>query len=199
MEKRDWQVDTQILLRGIRKGWLWIAGGALLCMAVVLIWTVLAGDTYQMSVTFHVDNAGEKDGYSSSDLSASRDLADSCMVILQMDSFREAVAQESGVALNGDQKIRGTKMNGTEFLKVQITASDPRQVQALTRAVAKVLPEKASQILKGVAVRVADESIKPALCDPNYISRGALAFLLGAIVSAAAVTGMEVCRQNKRK
>lgn len=198
MKKREWELESSVLVRALlKKSWL-IAAAAVLCALAVVLSMALMPPRYQVELVLRVDNCGTDTEITASDISASRSLVDSCISILSLRSFRERVQAEAALAdmEMAEIQILGENMNGTEFLRVTVTAGDGVLAEEIARAVSTILPGQAESILAGARVRLVDA---PGTAQPEpkrYVVNGVLGFALGAIVSGGAVTLWNLRRQG---
>ena len=98
-EKEKMELETAALLRALLRCRKWIALGAVLGAGLVLLVTVLfVGPVYQSDVLIRVTNRAQADEIiTPEDVSASRDLVESCAVIVHTRAFLKEVAAAAGV------------------------------------------------------------------------------------------------------
>lgn len=168
-----------------------ILGAGLLLAGTLLFVTPL----YQSEVLFYVNNTapvGEGlSGVSSGDLSTSRSLVDSYLVILNSRKTLKAVIADAGIALTDIQlrkQITASDVNHTEIFQVAVTSPDPNEAERIANAIARVLPERISGIIEGASVKVVDEAeaaLKPT--SPNYGHNTLLGFSAGFLLAVGTI------------
>ena len=184
----------QIILEMLRKAWL-IAIVAIAGMAVAFMVTYfLVTPKYEAAAMFYVNNSQDKDagsGVTSSDISASKSLVDSYIVILNTRDTLEGIIEYAGLDLTYKQlgdMISATSVNSTEIFEIVVTSEDPEEAKALADAVTHVFPNRISSIIEGSSASVVEHAsmpLKPS--SPSYPMNLVLGFLLGALFSAVYV------------
>lgn len=144
---------------------------------------------YQSSVLFYVNNSGvdaeASSSVSSGDLSTSRNLVDSYIVILKT---REALLEVLRVAdvdipyLELEAMISASAVNKTEFFRVTVTGPDPYQAEKIANAIGEVLPGRISAIIEGTRARVVEPAVAAWKPIPLGIERYGLLGCLGGIL-----------------
>lgn len=174
-----------------RKGNL-IALAAVLCAAMTLLGTVLfVPARYGSSIMFYVCNTASSDGITSSDITASKNLVDSCIVILKTRSVLEEAARLAGVDRDYEEladMVEAEAVDDTEIFRVTVTGTDPEGAYLIADAVAAVLPRQMMELVAGVSVRVVDGPVQPASpCGPDLMKNTVVGFLLGTALCTLAV------------
>lgn len=189
-EKKEFEVDTRRLVRAmIKKSWL-IGLVAILCAGAVLLGGIaLTGEAYTAQVLFCVDTGAEN--VTNQTLTAARDLADSCGVLLQTQSCLHLVSLKADADVTANM-LTGAAVNETEFFRVTVRAEDPETAEAIAVAVAEVLPELAGEYLSGAQLKLVDPAGAAVREVLNYVNLAATGFLLGLLLSATAVTVLEI-------
>lgn len=172
-----------------------IAIAAVLCAALALAGTALfVTPVYQACATFYVSNVDSdsgKSGISASDITASRNLVDSCIVILKTRESLSAVIEYAGADLTASQledMISADSIDETEIFRVVVSSPDPEEAEKLAKAISEVLPQRLAGIIEGACaktVEVTDAPDRPSA--PNYTGCTVLGFLLGLILSVGTV------------
>lgn len=146
---------------------------------------------YQSSVLFYVNNGSESreitSSISSGDLSTSRNLVDSYIVILKTREALLDVLCQAGLDipyLELVDMISASAVNKTEFFRVTVTGPDPYQAEKIANAIGEVLPARIAAIIEGTTARV----VEPAVAAWNPISPGygrcaLVGFLVGVLLS----------------
>ena len=141
---------------------------SVLCAAIAFAYAYFfITPTYQSSVMLYVNNKSVSVGSTSfnlSDLSASKNLVDTYIVILKSRQTLKAVSERAEVdmplgKLGG--MISAASVNGTEIFRVTVTDTDPEKATVIANSIAEVLPEVVEDIIGGTTVKVVDTAIVP--------------------------------------
>lgn len=149
---------------------------------------------YQSSVLFYVNNGAVSGGnaaasVSSGDLSTSRNLVDSYIVILKTRESLLDVIRYAGVDipyLELEDMISASDVNKTEFFRVVVTGPDPYEAEKIANAIGHILPEKIAAIIEGTTARMVEPAIaawKPST--PGYGKYALMGFFGGLALSLA--------------
>lgn len=138
--------------------------GALAALVAALLWIP---PRYQSSVMFYVNNKGvaeDNSGISGSDLTTSRSLVNSYIVLLNtgdtlLDVIREAEVTYTPEEL--EQMLQTEVADGTELFRILVTASRGEEAQQIAEAVSRILPEKIAAVMEGATARVVDPAVVP--------------------------------------
>jgi len=180
---------------------------------LVLLVTVLSGvitfvasfflitPKYEASAKFYVNNSSRLPGdgaasMSSGDLSTSRNLVDSYMVILNTkETILDVIAYTQSDLTYEDIKdmIDARAVNETEIFEVTITSEDPKEALELADAISKILPERISTIIDGTSAKVVETAILPVKpSSPSYPLNTAIGALFGFTLIAAIIILREI-------
>jgi capsular exopolysaccharide synthesis family protein len=203
LEQNDgMEIDLKRLMDAVL-GKAWLIGIVSLLMAVLtFVGTFLfVTPLYQSAAMFYVNNSDISVGnttlsLTSSDISASRGLVDTYIVILGtretlLDVIDYAEADLSYTKLKN--MIQAEAVDDTEVFRVTITSPDPAQAEQLANAVAYILPKRISNIIEGTSAKVVDAAViasRPS--SPNYTKNTMLGFVLGLIIMATIVVVLEL-------
>ena len=180
--KRIWRYPWAIALAGM------LSAALGFCYASFCI-----APTYESSVMLYVNNHSASDGtISSSQISAAQSLVDTYCEILNSRTTLERVVEKAGVFYEYDEisdMIRADSANGTEIMRVTVTAKDPHEAARIANAVAEVLPVRISEIVDGASMKLVDGAVpNQNKVSPSVTSYTAIAFMLGALLAAGTVT-----------
>jgi capsular polysaccharide biosynthesis protein len=147
--------------------------------------------TYSSSIQLYVNNNYENSpGFSSSQLTASQQLADTYMVIMRSRNVLEEVAKEAKLGYTYSQlksMISASAVQETEVFQVTVTCEDPAHAEIIANAMAKVLPGKIKEIVKASDAEVVDYAVENRNpVGPSYKKYT----LVGAVVGAVLVVGI---------
>ena len=185
----------------LQKSWL-ITLVATFCAVVMLIGTVLfVTPQYQSSAMFYINNSDISVGSASlsltaSDISASRGLVDTYIVILNTRETMNYVIDYAGVDLSYSQlksMISAKAVDETEVFRVTVESPDPNEAEIIANAIAYILPKRISSIVEGTSAKVVDSAVVPTRpSSPSYTKNTLLGFLLGLAVSVVAIALREI-------
>ena len=202
-KNEDIEIDLGRVFRAVvNKTWL-VALVALLCAALTFAGTFfLITPKYEASAMFYVNNNNFSLGeatvsLSSGDLSTSRNLVDSYIVILNTRATLMEVIDYTGVSLTYKElreMISSESVNETEIFQVTVTSTDPQQAEQLANAIAYILPERIGTIIDGTSAEVVDPAIVPSKhSSPSYTKNTIAGFLLGLAATVGIVGLREIC------
>ena len=191
------EIDLSRLLDAVlRRGWL-VVLAAVLCAVMVLLGTCFfVAPKYQSAAMFYVNNnAVSADNPSLSrspgDISASRDLVKTYLVILDTRETLQAVIDHAGVDLTYSElrkMLEAEAVDHTELFQVTVTGTDPQEAELLADAVAAVLTARISDIVEGTSAKVVDAAVRATRpSSPNYFQNTALGFVIGFVLMAAVI------------
>lgn len=195
----DFQRIFNVLLK---KLWL-IALAAVIGAVVAFLGTFyLITPKYQSSAMFYVNNSklsvGDISvGISSSDITASKNLVNSYIVILKTRETLNDVIDYSGVEDVSYQKLinmlEAEPVSNTEIFRVTVTADDPVKAEQLADAVAHILPKRISSIIDGTSSKVVEAAVvQPKAVSPSYSKNTMLGLVIGLLVMAAGIVLYDV-------
>ncbi len=192
---KEFEVDTHRLIRAVlKRAWL-IALVALVCAGAVLLGSLwLIPDVYRAQVLFCVDTGAETP--TNITVSAARDLADSCAVLLHSRSCLNAVSNMADTAVDCTM-LYGEAVDETEFFRVTVRAEASETAEAIAKAVETVLPGLAEDYLSGGSLKLVDGAGRAEQEVPPYAGLALCGFGLGALLSAGAVTVITITKERE--
>ena len=196
------EIDLNRLIRAVfAKSWQ-IGLVAVLCAVVTLLGTVFfVTPQYKSSAMFYVNNSAFSLGeaslsISSSDLSVSRGLVKSYIVILNSRQTLNDVVDYAGADRTyAEMKnmITAEAVDSTEIFRVTVTSPDPQEAERLANAVTYILPKRISSIIEGTSAKIVDSAVLPAKpSSPSYVKNTAIGFALGMLLMGAFVVIREL-------
>ena len=196
------ELDLQRILTALmNRSWL-IGLVAVVCAVLAFLGTLfLVTPQYQSSAMFYVNNndlsLGEASvSISSSDLSASRSLIKSYIVILKTRETLNDVIDYSGAKVTYGQlkgMISAASVDSTEIFQVVVTSPDPKQARDLADAIAYVLPKRISSIIDGTSAKVVEAAVQPVSpSSPSYTKNTLGGFALGLAMMVIIIVLREV-------
>jgi len=196
------EIDLKRLFSALLdKAWL-IGIVSILCAVIAFAGTFFfITPTYQSSAMFYVNNTDISMGNTTltltpSDISASRGLVDTYIVILKtretlLDVIDYADVDISYSALRG--MIQAAAVDETEVFRVTVTSTDPYEAEKLANAIAYVLPKRISIIIEGSSAKVVDAAVvASAPSSPSYTKNTMLGFLVGLVLAAGVVVVLQL-------
>ena len=208
------QEDTIDLLKLckvlLEKIWLLIIV-AVLFAAVAFVYTrTMIKPEYQATSKLYVFNKsdfGSSGAVSSSDISTSKVLVNTYIVVLQSDSVLGQVVDtiseyqgKEGFEYLGTEPyttkqlrdmISAGSINNTESFSVTVTAHDPYEAKFINDAILYFLPDEIIRVVKAGAVEIIDKaSIPTAPSAPSVIKNTVLGGLVGGVLTAAIIVVM---------
>lgn len=191
------EIDLGRVFRAVmNRAWL-VSIVALICAAVTFAGTFFfITPEYESSAMFYVNNNNRTYGetstsISSGDLTTSRNLVDSYIVILNTRETLVDVINYAGVSYTYKElksMITSAAVNETEIFKVTVTSTDPKEAERLANAVASVLPQRIGTIIDGTSVKVVGAAVAPSgPSAPSYTKNTIIGFLLGLMLSVGVI------------
>lgn len=195
------QIDLQKTARAVlKRSWIVIIV-SVLCAVVTFLGTYfLITPTYEASAKFYVNNSavsmGGSSSVSSGDLSTSRNLVDSYIVILNTRETINEVIDYAGVSLTYTElkdMISATAVNNTEIFSVTVTSESPQEAEMLANAIADILPKRISTVIEGTSAKVVESAMLPTKpSSPSYMKNTVIGFLLGLVLSVGVIVLREI-------
>ena len=191
-------IDIQRILSALMNK-IWVIGiVAILCAALTLAGTIfLVEPKYQSSVMFYVNNNSLSlgdvsiSGITSGDISASRGLVKSYIVILNTRETINDVIDYAGVKYSyGSVKgmISASAVDNTEIFRVVVTHTDPQEAERIASAIAHILPKRIDNIINGTTAKIVDSAVIPSSpSSPNYTTNTLMGFLVGVLAVCAVI------------
>lgn len=203
MERNEEMViDIQRLLKAVmNKLWLLLLAAVLGAVVFFLGTFFLITPQYESSAMFYVNNNDLSVGdasfsISSSDITASKSLVDSYIVILQTRETLNDVIDYAGVnrsIRDLTKMITAASVNSTEIFEVVVTSPDPQEAEKIADAIAHILPKRISSIIEGTSAKVVDNAViasRPS--SPSYLLNTAIGFAFGLLLSVSIIVLLEV-------
>ena len=190
------ELDFQRLAGALwQKKWV-IAVVSVLCAAAMGLGTwFFVTPQYKSSAMFYVNNyatiSDTTGTITSSDITASKDLVDSYIVILNTQSSLDEIIRYAGVnrdAEDLEDMLEASAVNSTEIFRVTVTSPDPQEALKIAQAITQVLPQRITSILDGTSAKVVDDprlATRPS--SPNYVLSTLLGFVMGMALSLVVV------------
>lgn len=180
-----------------------ILGGAVLFSYATFFVTPL----YEASVLMYVNNSQLSVGataikLTSSDISAARGLVETYQVILKARMTLEDVIRIGELDCTYEKlkgMIQTESVNETEVFSITVTCDDPHEAEHIANTIARVLPDKISNVVEGSSVRVVDYAVVPSgKVSPSISKYTIIGMLLGMLVSCGVIAVIEIMDDTVR-
>lgn len=202
------EIDLLELLRVLVHRWWAILLSAIVCGGLAFAYTLFLVDPlYQASALMYVNNSDISVGstsfsISSSDLTAAQKLVDTYVVILKSRTALDEVKEQAQLDYSYEElkdMISAAAVNSTEVFEIKVTSKDPDEAEKIANTIARVLPEKISDIVVGSDVRIVDYAVVPShRFSPSYRHNTAIGILLGIVLSAGLIILIYLLDENIR-
>ena len=196
------EIDLGRIFRAVMDHAWMVMIATVLCSAIAFVGTLfLITPRYVASAKFYVNNSSLSVGdasfsISSGDLSTSRNLVDSYIVILNTRETLNDVIDYAGVnrtygSLKG--MISAGAVNKTEIFEVSVTSPDPAEAEQIANAIAYILPKRIGTIIDGTSAKVVESAVIPsAPSSPSYVKNTVLGFVVGFMLSVGIIVLREI-------
>lgn len=202
IKSEEIEIDLGRLLQAVlRRAWL-IALVCVVSAAVAFGSTYLfLTPEYEATAKFYVNNNSISVGntsvsLSSGDLTTSRNLVDSYIVILNTRETLNDVIDYAEVSRTYEQlekMLSADAVDNTEIFKVTVTSTDPQEAEKIANAIAYILPKRISTIIEGTSAKVVEAAVIPIKpSSPSYTKNTIIGFLLGFVMMVGIVALREI-------
>lgn len=156
---------------------------------------------YQASAMFYVNNSSLSVGdasfsISSSDITASKSLVDSYIVILNTRETINDVAEYAGVKYSYREildMLTAESVQETEIFRVTVTGPSAEEAEAIADAIAYILPNRITDIIEGTSAKIVDSAVLPSTpSSPSYPKNVAIGCMLGILLAIAVIVLRDV-------
>lgn len=202
------EIDLLELARVLLHRWWAILLAMIACGAVAFSYTFFLVDPlYQASALMYVNNSDISVGstsfsISSSDLTAAQKLVDTYVVILKSRTALDEVKEQADLDYSYEElknMISAAAVNSTEVFEIKVTSKDPQEAEKIANTIARILPDKISDIVVGSDVRIVDYAVVPShRYSPSYTKNTAIGILIGLVLSAGLIIMLYLLDENIR-
>ena len=156
---------------------------------------------YQSSAMFYVNNSSFSMGdasfsITSSDITASKSLVKSYIVILQTRQTMDDIIDYTGLDRTHSQMlsmITAQSVDNTEIFRVTVESPDPEEAKKIADAISYILPKRISSIIEGTSAKVVDMPKVPVNpSSPSYTTNAIIGFLIGLALTVSVIVLMEI-------
>jgi capsular polysaccharide biosynthesis protein len=197
------EISLQELFAILRRRWLLILAAAVLCAAVLFgYFRFFAADTYTAKATMYVYNDESRSGTTTaSELTTSRSLVNTYIVIIESDMVMDEVAKATGVSSGAALRkmISISAVNSTEAFSITVKSGSPELSQLIANTIADTCPSEILRVVKAGAVEVIDYAKLPKADSKGLTTKAAIGFLGGAVVCYGVFLVLELFNTTVRK
>lgn len=152
---------------------------------------------YQSTALMYVNNSSFSVGstnfsISTGELSAAKTLVSTYIVILKTRSTLETIIDEAQLDYTYEElkaMVSSAPVDNTEIFGITVTSPDPQEAERIANTIARVLPDKISEVVDGSSVRVVDHAVVAAhKSSPNITKITMIGLLLGFVIACAVIT-----------
>lgn len=183
------EIDLRKLITILLQRW-WIILSALVFGALIsfLITYVFIDPIYSAKTTLYVYNRDQREStITTSDITVSKTLVDTYIIILKSDAVLSDVAQEVGLGYTAAQirkMITADAVNNTEIFEIVVNNTDPYHAQRIANALVEVGPPEIIRVVQAGQVEVIDHAVLPAApSSPNVTQNTVIGGLLGIFLA----------------
>ena len=153
--------------------------------------------TYKATASIYVNNSSVSLGatrltINSSELSASNSLVSTYIYILQSRTTLEDVIEQATLPYafkDLKEMIEAKAVPNTAAFDVTVTSTSPTEAELIANTIAKVLPERISEIVDGSNVRIIDYAIVPAgRSAPSFTKNTLIGCVIGAFLAVMIIS-----------
>lgn len=197
-KQEEFEIDLFKLIKVLWSKSLIIILIALLVGSLVFGFTYLfITPTYQATASIYVNNSSVSLGstrltINASELSASNNLVYTYIYILKSRTTMEDVIAEANLPYSFStlrKMIEATPVVNTAAFDVTVTSESPTEAELIANTIAKILPERISEIVDGSNVRIIDYAIVPAgRSAPSFTMNTLIGCVIGAFLAIVIIT-----------
>lgn len=194
------EIDLLKLMKALwQKAWLLILISVIFASATLSFTYYFVDPLYESTAQMYVNNSSVSFdasalSISSTDISASKSLVETYIVILNSRQVLNDVINDAQLDLTYDElseMIEAESVSSTEVFDVVVTDTDPYRAEKIANTIAGILPEKISDIVEGSSARIVDYAVVPAeKSSPSLIKNT----LVGAFIGFVLCAGMIIFR-----
>ena len=201
-KKPGLEINLQKLFGAIlNKMWLIVLVAVIAAIVTFLGTYFFVTPQYQSSAMFYVNNSSFSMGdasfsITSSDITASKSLVKSYIVILQTRQTMDDIIDYTGLDRTHTQlmsMITAQSVDNTEIFKVVVESPNPEEAKKIADAISYILPKRISSIIEGTSAKVVDMPKVPVNpSSPSYTTNAIIGFLVGLTLTVSVIALMEI-------
>ncbi len=151
---------------------------------------------YSADILMYVNNRGESESsgsdVTSSALDAAQKLVKTYSVIIKSRTTLGEVIERTQLPYSYKQlagMIETTAVNSTEIMRITVTCQDPHEAALIANAIAEVMPQEISRVIKGSSVEKVDGAeVNLEKVSPGIVKYTALGFMAGFVLIVIVLT-----------
>ncbi|MDR1801025.1 MAG: hypothetical protein LBQ95_04220 [Lachnospiraceae bacterium] len=192
-ETREVEINFRDVLYVLKKRFIWIVLiGAFVAAIAGVITVFMITPMYTASATMYVyadsnRNDSLSSAITSTELSASKSLVDTYIVILKSNTVLKQAIEQLDLKMDTEELkdlISASSVNGTEVFSISVKHSDPFMAAQIANTLTDIVPSEIIRVVKAGGVEVVDVAETPKQpSSPNMKLNLAVAFLLGALLA----------------
>lgn len=201
----DDSIDLLAMAKALWKNILAIALAAVLVGSLAFGYTAFRmSPQYQAKTSLYVNSSSFRLGSSNYSVSTSGLSSDSLVniylyILKSRTTMQEIITAAdlsySPEALLGMISAKG--VTGTAAIEITVTCGNPSEAELIANTIAKVLPDRISDIVEGSSVRVVDYAIIPSRrSGPDIVGNTIKGILAGGVLGAAVVVLITFLQQS---
>lgn len=187
----EFEIDIWHILKVVvKRSWLILLIGLLTGIIALGYAKFMITPTYSSSIQLYVNNQyPDSPGFSSSQITAGRELVDTYLVVLESRNVLEDVLEMTQLNYTYGQlkgMVSAAAVNETEVFTVTVTGTNPEHAHKLADALANILPDKIAAVVDGSSVRVVDYPVRSDTpVGPSYSRYAMTGMMTGLFISLA--------------
>lgn len=190
-EAGEMELDLRDLVRVLLSRIHLILAAVCLGGLILFLYTYfLVTPMYTASTSLYVSNDQRSEAITSSDISVSKSLVETYIVILQSDTLLSKVSKTMSASYTPQQlrsMMTASAINGTEAFRINIRHENPTEAQTIANTIAMVAPDEIIRVVKAGAVETIDYASLPTDSDWPIARNTAIGALLGLVISCVVV------------
>ena len=196
------EIDLQRIVGALwHKIWIVILAAVVIAVITFVVCFQFVPKQYQSAARFYVNNSdinlsGATVDISSADITASRDLVESYITILEGWDMLRDIRSRAGVSCSLSElndMIEAQAVNETEIFEVVVTSKNPDEAHRICKAIEECLPKKIDDVILGATSITVDQPTRPTTHSaPNYRNCTIIGFAIGFVLMAMVVILQEV-------
>ena len=182
--RNEYEINVIELLQALLRRWWLILTAVIVGAVLMFVYTrFFVTPLYQSSVSFYVNNGQRTENkISNSDISAAQSLVDTYIVILKHGTTLDEVVRDTKLNYTTAQlasKVTCSAIDGTEVFQVTVTDPSPEAAATIAKSIAKILPDRVSDVIEGSTVRIVRNADVPTVPSSPNLRRN---LMMGAVV-----------------
>lgn len=186
----DLKKTVDVLLSKI---WTIVAATLVGAMLFLIVNIFFVTPKYTSTALLYVSNVSERKTsvVTTSDVAVSKQLVDTCVVILNSRTVLDKVAEQAGLGYSATKikkMISAQSVSSTEVFRISVTHTNPQEAQIIADAILKVAPSEIKRVINAGAVSIIDYATLPlAPSSPNIPKNTVLGAILGAALAIGVI------------